>query len=96
MRPSESLLLSAMQVVAPHSHHVMASRFDATTHSSGVKVIQWAATQDEAGVDVSVEALEGSGEFELEISIEGTVEHLAPQAITYGPDHPLRMRACRW
>ena len=59
MRPSESLVLSAMQVVAPHSHHVMASRFDATTHSSGVKVIQWAATEDEAGVDVSVEALDG-------------------------------------
>ena len=38
MRPSDSLLLSAVQVIAPHSHHVMASRFDATTHSSGVKV----------------------------------------------------------
>ena len=43
MRPSDSLLLSAMQVIAPHSHHVMASRFDATTHSSGVKVPSYPA-----------------------------------------------------
>ena len=46
-------------------------------------MIQWAATEDEAGVDVSVEALEGNGEFELDVTIEGTVEHLAPQARIY-------------
>ena len=49
----------------------------------GLQVIQWAATEDEAGVDVSVEALEGNGEFELDVTIEGTVEHLAPQARIY-------------
>jgi hypothetical protein len=86
MRPSDSLLLSAMRMIAPHSHHVMASRSDASSQSSGRKVLRWAATNDEVGVDVSVEALDGSGEFDLDITIQSTIEALAPEAITM-PQH---------
>eukprot|EP01047_Picozoa_sp_COSAG01_P047772 COSAG01_NODE_4595_length_4890_cov_3.789814_2_plen_1402_part_01 len=83
MLPGENLSLSAMQVIAPHSHHVMASRFDASLHSTGRKVLQWAATEDEAGVEISVEALAGGGDFELAVTVEGTIEHLAPELVTY-------------
>lgn len=86
MRPSESLLVSAMQMIAPHSHHVMASRSDESAESSGRKVMRWAATEAEVGVDVSVEALSGSGSFDLDITIEATLEALAPEAITM-PQH---------
>jgi hypothetical protein len=41
MIPSDELVLSALQVLAPHSHHVMASRFDASSQGSGRKVLQW-------------------------------------------------------
>ena len=53
-------------------------------------------------MDVSVEALEGSGEFELDVTIEGTVEHLAPQAVTHGSDNVgadegvSLVTACHW
>ena len=49
-------------------------------------MLQWAATQDEAGVGISVEALEGGGDFELRVTIVGTIEHLAPEAITCDSD----------
>jgi len=75
-----------MRMIAPHSHHVMASRSDASSQSSGRKVLRWAATNDEVGVDVSVEALDGSGEFDLDITIQSTIEALAPEAITM-PQH---------
>ena len=42
---AEALRRSELQVIAPHSHHVMASRFDASTQGSGRKMLQWAATQ---------------------------------------------------
>ena len=96
---SKSLLLTGMKILAPHSHHTMASRFDANIHSSGRKVIEWAATQDEAGVEVLVQALEGHGEFQLNVNIEGTLEHLAPQAITSPPNKnakPTIHTTCEW
>jgi hypothetical protein len=82
---SATLILSELQVIAPHSHHVMASRFDSTTQSGGRKVLQWAATQDEAGVEISVTAIEGAGDFAVEVTIVGTIDHLAPEAITSPP-----------
>ena len=32
-----------------------------------------------------MEALEGAGDFELRVTIVGTIEHLAPEAITVPP-----------
>ena len=43
------------------------------------------ATQDEAGVQINVGAIAGSGEFQLLVTIEGTIEHLAPEAVTIPP-----------
>jgi hypothetical protein len=82
---TNALRRSELQVIAPHSHHVMASRFDSSTRGAGRKFLQWAATQDEAGVEVNVQALEGTGDFTLDVTIVGTIEHLAPRAITW--DH---------
>ena len=48
-------------------------------------MLQWAATQDEAGVEISVAALEGAGDFELRVTIVGTIDYLAPAAITVPP-----------
>ena len=99
MVPNAGLSLSALQVIAPHSHHVMASRFDSSTQSGGRKVPQWAATQDEAGVEISVTAIAGAGEFDLEVTIVGTIEHLAPEAITAPPSTSADVSVhtdCRW
>eukprot|EP01046_Picozoa_sp_COSAG06_P006501 COSAG06_NODE_306_length_17801_cov_6.989210_12_plen_1895_part_00 len=96
---TDALRRSEVQVIAPHSHHVMASRFDSSTRGAGRKMLQWAATQDEAGVEVSVEALEGAGEFNLEVTIVGTIEHLAPEAITFhgGQQHDVSIAiGCQW
>eukprot|EP01043_Picozoa_sp_COSAG02_P002436 COSAG02_NODE_56_length_43700_cov_33.650765_7_plen_1205_part_00 len=82
---TDVLKRSGLQVIAPHTHHVMASRFDSSTHGVGRKVLQWVATQNEAGVKISVEALDGGGDFQLEVTIVGTIEHLAPEAITIPP-----------
>eukprot|EP01045_Picozoa_sp_COSAG04_P006859 COSAG04_NODE_345_length_16159_cov_5.383126_14_plen_1155_part_01 len=84
---AEALRRSELQVIAPHSHHVMASRFDASTRGSGRKMLVWAANQDEAGVEIACQALEGAGDFELRVTIVGTIEHLAPEAITCDSDH---------
>ena len=88
-----------LQVIAPHTHHVMASRFDSSTQAVGRKVLQWAATQDEAGVEISVEALDGHGDFQLEVTIVGTIEHLAPEAITIPPSTTADVSVaieCQW
>ena len=49
----------------------MASRFDSSTQGGGRKMLQWVATQDEAGVGIHVEALAGAGDFELRVTIVG-------------------------
>lgn len=92
MRPDKALTLSTVQVVAPHSHHIMASRFDYTLHGAGVKSLEWAATEDESGVDITVTALSGGGNFELETTIAGSVLHLAPELITFRYDKQRQQR----
>jgi hypothetical protein len=62
-------------------------------------VLQWVATQDEAGVEISVEALDGEGDFQLEVTIVGTIEHLAPEAITIPPSTAADVSVaieCQW
>ena len=96
---TDVLRRSELQVLAPHTHHVMASRFDSSTQGVGRKVLQWVATQDEAGVEISVEALDGEGDFQLEVTIVGTIEHLAPEAITIPPSTTTDVSVaieCQW
>ena len=67
--PDNAITLSALRVIAPHSHHVMASRFDASTTGVGSKTLQWTATSDEPGVEVVVESLSGAGGFDLLVTV---------------------------
>ena len=51
------------------------------------------------GVEISVEALDGHGDFQLEVTIVGTIEHLAPDAITIPPSTTADVSVaieCQW
>jgi hypothetical protein len=53
---------TSLAIEAPHSHHVLADRVDISRHGAGEHHIEWDAPETEAGVDINVESLEGSGD----------------------------------
>jgi hypothetical protein len=86
---------TSLAIEAPHSHHVLADRYDVSKHGAGGHRIEWDAPETEAGVDIKVGSLEGEGDYHLSAKIVGTTAHLAAAAVLNREDVLLAI-FCQW
>ena len=69
--PRDGLDRTELAIKAPGTHHIVADQLDLVKQGSGAHHMEYASPVAELGMDIDVEALEGSGDYHLEANIIG-------------------------
>ena len=74
-----------MELEAEGTNHPLAEQEDVTQQGDGSHELEWGAPQHIATMDVKVTALQGSGDYHLEVEIIGTIGRLSREAVVGRP-----------